>query len=54
MKNTKIWRKISYWKKVIFGQEVYFPRQVKVKNDWVGSQYGGFYVVRNYFTIVWS
>jgi len=50
MKNTKIWKRISYWKKVICRQEIYYPRQTKCKCDWVGSNYGGFYVVRNLLT----
>ena len=47
MKNTRIWRKISYWKKVLCHQEIYYRRQIKCKCDWIGSQYGGFYIARN-------
>ena len=50
MKHTKFWRKISYWKKVICRQEIYFHQQAKAKCDWVGTTYGGFYVVRNLLT----
>ena len=45
MKNTKLWKRLSYWKKVAFGQEIYYPLQTTVRTRWMGSDYGGFYVV---------
>jgi FkbM family methyltransferase len=50
MENTRFWKKISYWKKILCRQEIYFPRQIKAKYDWVGSEYGGFYVGRGLLT----
>jgi len=50
MENTKTWTKISYWKKVLCRQEIYFHQQIKCKCDWIGTQYGGFYVIRDLLT----
>jgi len=50
MQNTRIWNKISYWKKVLCHQEIYFRQQIRCKCDWIGSKYGGFYVVKNLLT----
>jgi FkbM family methyltransferase len=38
-------RELKYLKDVLIGKESYFPIQIKIKKEWMESEYGGFYIV---------
>jgi FkbM family methyltransferase len=37
--------KLKFWKDVLIRKEVYFPTQIDIQKEWIGSEYGGFFVI---------
>jgi len=37
--------RLSYYKKVLTGEEIWMPPQIKIRTEWFGSQFAGFYVI---------
>lgn len=37
-------KQLSYYYKILRGKEIWIKPQIKRKNNWIGSKYGGFYI----------
>jgi FkbM family methyltransferase len=42
---NSFFQKLKFYKDCLIGKNCYFPVQIKMKTQWAGNQYGGFFII---------